>query len=139
MAISSNNTNIDRVSLPPNTLVVDPGAYTIKAGLVTCQEIEEDEENNSFPQCHIIPNCIARSRTKQTYVGSDLSKCTDFGEMQFRRPVEKGYIVNWDLERAIFEHEFLDEKATLYVMNKISFLVSKLLYYLFFNQSMPFP
>ncbi|PSK58756.1 Actin-like protein arp6 [Elsinoe australis] len=34
--------------------------------------------------------------------------------MQFKRPVERGYIVNWDLERAIFEHEFFDPKAKLY-------------------------
>lgn len=91
------------------TLVVDPGAYTIKAGLVPTHDAETE------PECHVIPNCMARSRTKHTYIGSSLSQCNDFGEMQFKRPVERGYIVNWDLERAIFEHEFFDPKAKLYV------------------------
>ncbi|KAF2225574.1 actin family [Elsinoe ampelina] len=95
-------------SIQSQTLVVDPGAYTIKAGLVSSQDPAVQTE------CHVIPNCIARSRTKQTYIGSSLSQCNDFGEIQFRRPVERGYIVNWDLERAIFEHEFFDPKAKLY-------------------------
>ncbi|KAF4553698.1 Actin-like protein 4 [Elsinoe fawcettii] len=90
------------------TLVVDPGAYTIKAGLVSTDNCEAQAE------CHVIPNCMARSRTKHTYIGSSLSQCNDFGEMQFKRPVERGYVVNWDLERAIFEHEFFDPKAKLY-------------------------
>ncbi|KAF2147846.1 Actin/actin-like protein, partial [Myriangium duriaei CBS 260.36] len=94
--------------LPSRTLVVDPGAYTIKAGLVST------DSDAPTPECSVIPNCIARARTKHTYVGSALSECTDFGEMQFKRPVERGYIVNWDLERAIFEHEFFEPKAKLY-------------------------
>ncbi|KAG8630957.1 hypothetical protein KVT40_000097 [Elsinoe batatas] len=95
-------------SIQSQTLVVDPGANTIKAGLVSSQDPAAQTG------CHVIPNCIARSRTKQTYVGSSLSQCNDFGEIQFKRPVERGYIVNWDLERAIFEHEFFDPKAKLY-------------------------
>lgn len=56
----------------------------------------------------MIPNCIARStRDKRSYVGSELVDCKDFGELAFRRPVEKGFIVNWEAERAIWEHEFL--------------------------------
>ncbi|GAM90533.1 hypothetical protein ANO11243_085770 [Dothideomycetidae sp. 11243] len=101
----------DNVSLPSQILVVDPGSYSIKAGLVASSD---NAETDSLPECAVIPNCIARSRAKQTYIGSSLSQCTDFGEMQFKRPVERGYIVNWDLQRAIFEHEFLDPKAKLY-------------------------
>lgn len=88
------------------TLIVDPGAHSIKAGFA------QDDA-----QCRVIPNCIARSRDKQTYVGSDLSRCTDYGEMVFRRPAEKGYIVNWDAERLIWEREFFDSDAPL----KVSF------------------
>lgn len=96
-------------ALPPQTLVVDPGAYTIKAGLVS------SNSDAPIPECSVISNCIARARSKATYIGSSLSSCNDFGEMQFKRPVERGYIVNWDLQRAIFEHEFFDTNAKLYV------------------------
>ena len=86
---------------PGQTLVIDNGAHTIKAGLST----------HSEPL--MIPNCMARDRTKKTYVGSELDKCKDFGDIVFRRPVEKGYLVNWEAEKEIWEHEFFDNKAQL--------------------------
>lgn len=63
----------------------------------------------------MIPNCIAKSRDRHVYVGSELEKCADFGEMAFRRPVEKGYIVNWESERRIWEHEFFETNSGLHV------------------------
>jgi actin-related protein 6 len=83
------------------TLVLDNGAYTLKAGIVPAG-LEP-----TYDDCTVIPNCIARSaRDKRTYVGSELAACKDFGELVFRRPVEKGFIVNWEAEKAIWEHEF---------------------------------
>jgi actin-related protein 6 len=91
------------VAAPQKTLVLDNGAYTIKAGIVPSAS-----ENLSYDDCRVIPNCIARStRDKCSYVGSELDACKDFGELAFRRPVEKGFIVNWEAEKAIWEHEFM--------------------------------
>ncbi|KAL9942577.1 Actin- protein 6 [Verticillium nonalfalfae] len=84
------------------TLVLDNGGYTIKAGFVT----EESAE-----QPRVIPNCIARDRSRKLYVASELDQCRDFGEAQFRRPVEKGFIVNWEAQREIWDREFFDDKA----------------------------
>lgn len=90
------------VAASSKTLVLDNGAYTIKAGLVSGAPTEP-----SYDDCRVIPNCIARStRDKCSYVGSELDSCKDFGELAFRRPVEKGFIVNWEAEKAIWEHEF---------------------------------
>lgn len=66
------------------------------------------------PEPRIIPNCMARDREKKVYIGSQLDKCKDFGEIVFRRPVEKGYLVNWEAEKEIWEHEFFDDKAPLH-------------------------
>ncbi|KAL1800631.1 hypothetical protein ACET3X_000973 [Alternaria dauci] len=90
---------------PPNkTLVLDNGAYTIKAGLVAAAS------ESTYDDCSVVPNCIARStRDKRTYVGAELDSCKDFGELAFRRPVEKGFIVNWEAEKAIWEHEFMGD------------------------------
>lgn len=96
------------------TLVVDPGAYTIKAGFSPSDPTTAPDASK---QCRVTPNCIARSREHKTYVGSELERCVDFGEMVFKRPMERGYIVNWDCERAIWEHEFLDKNASLQVYN----------------------
>ncbi|KAF7559134.1 hypothetical protein G7046_g5027 [Stylonectria norvegica] len=89
---------------PGNTLVLDNGAYTIKAGLVRSGEIDEPR---------IIPNCIARDRARKIYVGSEIDKCRDFGEIQFRRPVEKGFVVNWEAQKEIWDREFFDNGAPL--------------------------
>ncbi|CAL3961877.1 hypothetical protein PZA11_000807 [Diplocarpon coronariae] len=91
---------------PSRTLVVDNGSYTIKAGF-SSPTIES-------PAPSIIPNCLARDREKKVYIGSQLSLCKDFGDIVFRRPMEKGYIVNWEAEKEIWEHEFFDEKANLH-------------------------
>lgn len=87
---------------PSTTLVLDNGADTIKAGFVT---------GNAVDDPRIIPNCLARDRHKNIYVGSELEKCKDFGEIAFRRPVEKGFIVNWEAQKEIWEREFFDDKA----------------------------
>ncbi|CAK7275018.1 Actin-related protein 6 [Sporothrix epigloea] len=87
---------------PARTLVVDNGAYTIKAGFAT--EAAQDETPI------IIPNCIARDRQRRTYIGAELTiRCRDYGEAVFRRPVEKGYVVNWEAQRAIWAHSFGEE------------------------------
>ncbi|KAL9097599.1 MAG: hypothetical protein Q9165_000496 [Trypethelium subeluteriae] len=93
-------------ALAGRTLVVDNGAYTIKAGYAS-QTPNPDED------CHIIPNCIARSRDKRIYVGAQLEECRDFGEMAFRRPVEKGYLVGWEAEKEIWEQSFFYQNAKL--------------------------
>ncbi|OJD32443.1 actin family protein [Diplodia corticola] len=93
-------------SLPSNTLIVDNGAYNIKAGFAP-------PDSSTEPTCRISPNCIARARDRRIWVGSQLDQCKDFGEMAFRRPVEKGFVVNWEGEKAIWDHEFLGNDAPL--------------------------
>ncbi|KAL8941769.1 MAG: hypothetical protein Q9216_002054 [Gyalolechia sp. 2 TL-2023] len=91
--------------LPEKTLVVDNGAYTIKAGFAFSSPTVE--------HCHIIPNCLARERNRKVWVGPEIDGCRDFGEMAFRRPVEKGYLVNWEAEKAIWDSTFFDPKSKL--------------------------
>lgn len=90
---------------PSSTLVLDNGADTIKAGFVTV----DDDTSDKAPR--VIPNCIARDRHNKTYVGAELEKCKDFGEITFRRPVEKGFIVNWEAQKEIWDRAFFDDKA----------------------------
>lgn len=94
-------------AFPKQTLVVDNGAYTIKAGFA--------DENAKADDCQLIPNCIARDRGRKVWIGSQLDRCTDFGEVQFRRPVEKGFLVSWEAERAIWDNSFFDQGAKLKV------------------------
>lgn len=87
---------------PKTTFVLDNGASTLKAGFV---------HDGTISEPRVIPNCIARDRTRKVYVASELDKCTDYGEIQFRRPVEKGFIVNWEVQSEIWDYEFFGSKA----------------------------
>ncbi|KAI9719781.1 MAG: hypothetical protein M1812_003269 [Candelaria pacifica] len=99
-------TKAREVPLAERTLVVDNGASTMKAGFANPSPDQEED-------CHIIHNCISRSRDKRVWVGVQLENCKDFGEMAFRRPVEKGYLVNWEAEKEIWDHTFFDKDAKL--------------------------
>lgn len=99
---------------PQNTLIIDNGAWTLKAGLVRGGETDTKTDDDDSEQPRIIPNCIARDRSRRTYVGSELEeKCHDFSEIQFRRPVEKGCIVNWEAQKEIWDHELFEGKTSL--------------------------
>lgn len=97
--------------LGSRTLVVDNGGHTIKAGFVK-------PEPNAGSDCRTIPNCIARSSEggrggHKIYIADQLEQCKDFGEMSFRRPVDKGFIVNWDSEMDIWKQSFFKDGAQL--------------------------
>jgi actin-related protein 6 len=110
----SSNTQASQSRLAPKTLILDNGAHTIKAGF--CSH-NSDDDPNVDKDCHVIANCIARSqRDKRTYVGSELlDECWDFGELAFRRPVERGFVVNWEGEKAIWERSIVDKRSPLQV------------------------
>ncbi|KAI9840297.1 MAG: Actin- protein 6 [Sclerophora amabilis] len=92
--------------LAEKTLVIDNGAYSLKAGFAT-----SDPEFEA--KCHTIPNCMGKARDRRVWIGSQLENCNDFGEMAFRRPVEKGYLVNWEAEKEIWDSTFFDRDAKL--------------------------
>ncbi|KAH7375430.1 actin family [Plectosphaerella cucumerina] len=92
---------------PTRTLVLDNGGYTIKAGFVNA-----DDDGTTAPDApRLVPNCIARDRARKVYVASELDACRDFGEIQFRRPIDKGFIVNWEAQKEIWDREFVDGAA----------------------------
>jgi len=93
--------------LPEQSLIVDNGAYTMKAGFATPDPSPND--------CLVVPNCLAKDRGKRVYIGAELEKCDDFGEIVFRRPVEKGFLVSWEAEKAIWDNTFVDKGVKLAV------------------------
>ena len=106
MAPKGNKTS--KQTLPGKTLVIDNGAYTIKAGFVT-------EQPDADRDCLEIPNCLAKTARNQVLTGSELLNWTDFAETTFRRPLQKGSLVSWEAEKQIWDHEFLDPDSKLHV------------------------
>lgn len=97
----------------PPVLVLDNGAYTIKAGFA-----HVDEEPR------VLPNSIARSRVeKRVYVADEIDQCRDLSGIVYRRPIERvssimledsrlmtqGMLVNWDAEKTIWDRLFSKE------------------------------
>ncbi|KAL1999039.1 hypothetical protein VTN02DRAFT_5154 [Thermoascus thermophilus] len=97
--------------LPEKTFIIDNGAYTMKAGYAPTFPPPEDEVQ-ALSACVTIPNALAKTRGNRVFIGSQLSMhISDWNEATFRRPVEKGYIVNWEAQKEIWEHSFLDERT----------------------------
>ncbi|KAJ5225183.1 Actin-like protein arp6 [Penicillium chermesinum] len=97
-------------SLPKKTFVLDNGAYTMKAGYAADPASSSED---ALSNCSSIPNTLVRTRDNRIVVGAQIStQVSDWNEAMFRRPVEKGYIVNWEAEREIWEQTFFEEKAT---------------------------
>ncbi|KAF8625937.1 hypothetical protein AX17_006663 [Amanita inopinata Kibby_2008] len=81
-------------------VILDNGASTIKAGVSTSADIEPT----------IIPNAVIRSKgDKRTYFGHDFEHCKDYSSLHFRLPFEKGYLVDWDAQKAVWDGIFSNE------------------------------
>ncbi|KAF8157920.1 actin-related protein Arp6 [Crassisporium funariophilum] len=80
-------------------ILLDNGASTIKVGIA-----EED------PEPRIVPNAVVRSKgDKMTYFGHEMAKCKDYSSLHYRLPFEKGYLVDWDTQKAVWDGIFSDE------------------------------
>lgn len=102
-------------SLPQKTFIIDNGGYTMKAGYAPATSPSPESANSVDPlaPCQIIPNALAKTRDKRVYTGAQLNThISDWNEVGFRRPVEKGYIVSWEAQREIWEHTFFDGKTS---------------------------
>ncbi|KIJ54052.1 hypothetical protein M422DRAFT_775294 [Sphaerobolus stellatus SS14] len=79
------------------TIVVDNGAHTIKAGLST--------DADAKPK--ILYNAAIRSRgDKQLYIGQEFEKCRDYASLTYRLSFERGYLTDWDVQKAVWDNLF---------------------------------
>ncbi|XP_055947312.1 actin-related protein 6-like isoform X2 [Argiope bruennichi] len=79
-----------------NVFVLDNGGYTVKAGFST----------DSEPR--FIPNCItkAKSERRRQFIGTQLDECKDFSGLYYSYACTRGYVLNWDVEKQIWDHIF---------------------------------
>jgi actin-related protein 6 len=85
------------------TVVLDNGGSAIKAGVVGNDETVQ-----------IIPNAVVRSKgDKTTYIGHEIARCRDFSSLHYRLPFEKGYLVDWDAQKAVWDGLFSTEALSV--------------------------
>ena len=94
--------------LPSVSFILDNGASTLKAGFAPPAGTDEAE---ALTRCHSIPNTLARTRNKRTYVAAQIDKVDDWNEAIFRRPVERGQLVNWEAEKEIWDQSFFHSET----------------------------
>ncbi|XP_038047554.1 actin-related protein 6-like [Patiria miniata] len=56
----------------------------------------------------LVPNCImkAKNERRKQYIGSQIDDCKDLSGIFYLLPFQKGYLVNWDVQRQVWEHTF---------------------------------
>lgn len=76
-------------------MIMDTGASHIKAGW------SSDPEPKS-----IVPNCITKvkSERRRPFISDQLDDCKDYSGMFYILPMQKGYIVTWDLQKQIWTY-----------------------------------
>uniref|UniRef100_A0A183BI80 Actin-related protein 6 n=1 Tax=Globodera pallida TaxID=36090 RepID=A0A183BI80_GLOPA len=85
------------------TLILDNGAYSIKAGYATDKS------------ARIFPNTVFKSKSerKRIFVADELEECTDRSALFFVLPFERGYLVNWDTQLQVWNRVFGKDGAGL--------------------------
>ncbi|ACO64185.1 actin superfamily [Micromonas commoda] len=90
-------------------VVVDLGGSTIKVGFAG----DADPSRCASPAASlppdrcVVPNCVAKPKgEKRSYIADEINQVKDISSLNLRRPVDRGYVVNWDLQRDILDHVF---------------------------------
>lgn len=83
------------------TCIIDNGAYTAKVGLST----------DDSPR--VIPNCVmkAKSERRRAFIGDQLKDLKDASGLFYLLPFQKGYLVNWDIQKTVWDHIFSPDSS----------------------------
>jgi actin-related protein 6 len=79
-----------------STFILDNGAASLKCGF----------SNAAAPRA--IPNCIskAKSEKRRAFVGDQIDDCRDLSSLYYMLPFQKGYLVNWDHQKTVWDYVF---------------------------------
>ncbi|XP_050522217.1 actin-related protein 6 isoform X2 [Daktulosphaira vitifoliae] len=79
--------------------ILDNGAYTAKVG----------HTGDSEPL--VIPNYImkVKSERRRTFIGDQLKECRDKSGLFYMLGYQKGYLLNWDIQKTVWDYVFSKE------------------------------
>lgn len=86
--------------------ILDNGAYFAKIG----------SSESDFPR--MMPNCImkVKSERRRPFIGDQIEECRDALGLFYILPFQKGYLVNWDVQKTVWDYIF----ATYLDIGKLS-------------------
>ena len=77
------------------TVVIDHGAYSTQVGMA-----------GDFHPTRTMSTAVARSGDQRKYVGDAIDHCKDPSQLRFRRPFDKGFLMNWDVTQELWDRAF---------------------------------
>ena len=79
--------------MPEKSVVLDLGAYQNKFAISSSKDVR------------LIPNSISKAKNerRKVFIGDQLNDCKDFSGIYYVLPFQKGYLVNWDVQRQLFD------------------------------------
>lgn len=59
----------------------------------------------------LVPNCItkAKSERRRPFIGNQIEECRDASGLFYILPFQKGYLVNWDIQKNVWDYIFSKE------------------------------
>lgn len=59
----------------------------------------------------LVPNCImkAKSERRRPFIGNQIEECRDASGLFYILPFQKGYLVNWDIQKTVWDYIFSKE------------------------------
>ncbi|CDK24177.1 unnamed protein product [Kuraishia capsulata CBS 1993] len=82
-----------------HNLVIDNGSYEIKIGTTAMAAPIK------------VQNAIIRTRDKRILQGDQISTLSELSGIVFRRPIEKGQLTAWSIEKPIWDSSFITVRA----------------------------
>lgn len=115
-------------NLPTSYAVIDVGAHSLRisVGSFDASHSQQRDSSTLLSSIQTCPNAIARARQAsstssngKTFIGSSiLTHCSDFGSLILRLPQEKGFITDWQAQKALWDRElFLNPEIQKAVNN----------------------
>lgn len=94
---AESTSSVNTTAMP--ILVLDNGGYTAKVGLSTQKE------------CNVVPNCImkVKSERRRAFIGNQINDCNDASGLYYILPFQRGYLINWDTQKTVWDYIFGDE------------------------------
>lgn len=88
-----------------STLILDNGSYNIKIGYNTSDSSEIKR----------VQNTICKTKDKRHLISNQIHSVNDISGITFKRPIEKGNLVSWEVERQIWDYAFCSRDVDLNV------------------------
>jgi len=79
-----------------DTMIMDNGGHSLKVGY----------SSQNTPR--LMPNCImkAKSEKRRAFIGDQIDDCRDLSSLFYMLPFQKGYLVNWDHQKSVWDYVF---------------------------------